>query len=112
MSPIHTKITVQVALFPLIAHTVKHLFENEFQEIEIEGTTLYLDKKKYEDGPVMGYIVQIHDMLPIMENVDASLIHTFGWKDSVYAMVIEVHKGRAKLSFTQKPRGKIRGFPT
>jgi hypothetical protein len=112
MSPIHTKIKIQAELFPIVAHVVKYLFENDFEEREIEGTTLYLDKKKYEGGAILPYMGQINDFMMIQQNVEASLIHTFKWHENVYAMTVEVHKGMAKLSFTQKPRGKVHGFPS
>ncbi|NOQ49124.1 MAG: hypothetical protein GQ553_00445 [Nitrosomonadaceae bacterium] len=113
MSPIHTKVKIQIELFPVVAHVIKYLFENDFQEREIEGTMLYLDKRKYEGGAILAYVGQISDFILIHENVEASLIHTFKWHDNVHAMVLEVHRGMAKLSFEQKPRGKIRrGFPT
>ena len=113
MSPIHTKVQIQKELFPVVAHVIKFLFENDFEEREIEGTTLYLDKRKYEDGAILAYVSQIYDFMQIHEDVEASLIHTFKWHNNVYAMALEVHRGMAKLSFQQKPRGKIRsGFPT
>ena len=113
MSPIHTKIRIQIELFPVVAHVIKYLFENDLLEREIEGTTLYLDKRKYEDGAILSYVSQINDFILLHENVEASLIHTFKWNDNVYAMALEVHRGAAVLAFEQKPRGKIRsGFPT
>ncbi len=113
MSPIHTKVKIQIELFPVVAHVIKYLFENDLLEREIEGTTLYLDKRKYEGGAILAYVGQINDFILIHENVEASLIHTFKWHDNVYAMALEVHRGMAELSFEQKPRGKIRrGFPT
>ena len=109
MSPIHTKMKIQIQLFPVVAHVIKYLFENDLQEREIEGTTLYLDKRKYEGGAILPYVGQINDFILIHENVEASLIHTFKWHDHVWAMTLAVYKGMVELSFKQKPRDAIIG---
>lgn len=110
MKILNTEIKVPVQLFTLIAHAMKYIDVNYLEEAEIEYTVLYLDKRKFEDGLPMSYLMQIHDFLQIRSDVEAALICRYNQGGTTFAMHIEVTGGFAHLKFTEA--GVVIGLET
>ena len=101
MNILEITIKVPVQLFTIIAHAVKYVMANELKEAEVEYTVLYLDKRKYQDGLAMSYLMQIHDFLMIREDVDGILICRYTLEGTTFAMHIAITGGWAELKFTE-----------
>ena len=101
MKILNTRIKVPVQLFTLIAHAVKYAMANELKEAEVEYTVLYLDKRKYQDGLAMSYLMQIHDFLMIRKDIDSILICRYILEDTTFVLHVAITGGWAELRFTK-----------
>ena len=77
-------------LFPLIAHAAKHILEKDFKDARVVFTRSYLDKKGYEGGQFMSYLMQIHDFIKINSKVKANITAQYDLDDRNFGLAVYV----------------------